>query len=58
VRKITQVIASALGEVAATLTQIEIYEYDGKKYVLLNARRVESRSIVSLKHLGNKHSSD
>ena len=30
-RKISEVIASALGETAATLTQIKIIEYDGKK---------------------------
>jgi predicted HTH transcriptional regulator len=54
VRKISQVIASTLGEVAATLTQIEIHEYDGKKICAVKCEKSTKPIYCEFKNFGQQ----
>ncbi len=54
VRKITQVIASSLGEVAATLTQIEIHDYDGKKICAVKCEKSSKPVYCEFKKFGQQ----
>ena len=54
VRKISQVIASSLGEVAATLTQIEIHDYDGKKICAVKCEKSSKPVYCEFKKFGQQ----
>lgn len=54
VRKITQVIAAALGETAATLTQLEIHEYEGKQICAVKCQKSMKPIYCEFKHFGQQ----
>ncbi len=53
-RKISQAIASALGDMAATLTQIEIHEYDGKEICAVKCEKSTKAIYCEFKKFGQQ----
>ena len=54
VRKISQTIASALGEVAATLTKIEIHEHEEKQVCVITCEKSDQPIYCDYKNFGQQ----